>query len=137
MKTLVLGLLCCSLVSPCFADRYQTETDVIRQRIQPIGKVNVAGQAEEKAITVTQKQPETLDGKTIYSKYCAACHAMGIAGAPKKGDNAWKTRLTKYNGVDGLLQSAIRGINAMPARGTCSECDDTQLKAAIEFMLPS
>ena len=77
---------------------------------------------------------EVSPGEAIYNKACVACHASGVAGAPKLGDKAaWEPRLAL--GVDGLLQSAITGKNAMPPRGTCMDCSDDDLKIAIEFML--
>jgi cytochrome c5 len=38
-------------------------------------------------------------------------------------------------GVDGLLATAISGLNAMPPKGTCAACSDEELKVAIEYML--
>jgi cytochrome c5 len=39
-------------------------------------------------------------------------------------------------GIDALVASAKKGKNAMPPMGTCMDCSDAELKAAIEFMLP-
>jgi cytochrome c5 len=33
-----------------------------------------------------------------------------------------------------VWQNAINGINAMPPRGTCADCSDDEIKAAIEHM---
>jgi len=38
------------------------------------------------------------------------------------------------SGLDGLLAKAITGLNAMPPKGTCGECSDAELKAAIQKM---
>jgi cytochrome c5 len=35
-----------------------------------------------------------------------------------------------------LVASSIKGLNAMPAKGTCFKCMDEDLKAAISYMLP-
>lgn len=73
-------------------------------------------------------------GEAIYNKACIACHAAGVAGAPKLGDAAaWEPRIAK--GIDALLQSAINGLNAMPPRGTCMDCSDDDLRNGIEFMI--
>ena len=66
---------------------------------------------------------------------CDACHGTGLLGAPKIGDAAdWGKRAKEQGGVDGLLAKAITGINAMPPKGTCSDCSDDELKGAIEKM---
>jgi len=38
-------------------------------------------------------------------------------------------------GIDRLLQTVIAGKGAMPPRGTCADCSDDDLQAAIEYML--
>lgn len=71
-----------------------------------------------------------------YGKLCVACHAAGVANAPKKGDAAvWQARLKERGGMDALLASAKAGRNAMPPMGTCMNCSDEQLKAVVEFMM--
>lgn len=70
----------------------------------------------------------------IYNKACIACHANGATNAPELGDKAaWEPRLAQ--GIDRLLQAAIDGKGTMPPRGTCMDCSDDDLKAAIEYML--
>ncbi|GAA0696587.1 hypothetical protein GCM10009104_25790 [Marinobacterium maritimum] len=73
-------------------------------------------------------------GEEIYKTKCSVCHAAGVAGAPKFGDAAaWAPRAEK--GIDALLATAITGINAMPPKGTCMDCSDSELKAGIQYML--
>ena len=73
-------------------------------------------------------------GVSVYNSKCIICHGSGVAGAPKVGDKAaWAPRVA--TGMDTLLASAIKGKNAMPPRGTCTECSDADLKAAIEYMV--
>ena len=68
-----------------------------------------------------------------YNKSCAACHASGAAGAPKKGDKtAWAPRLKK--GEPALLNSVKNGYKAMPPKGLCTDCTDADFKALIKFM---
>ncbi|MGL6041431.1 MAG: c-type cytochrome, partial [Deefgea sp.] len=70
----------------------------------------VAGAAAGGAIDPAVK------GKEIYASVCMACHDSGAAGAPKLGDKAaWAPRLK--DGVDSSIARAIKGINAMPAKG--------------------
>ena len=74
------------------------------------------------------------DGQQIYQSTCAACHATGVAGAPKLGDKAaWAPRIAQ--GMDTLLANATNGKNAMPPKGTCASCTEADLKAAIEYMV--
>jgi cytochrome c5 len=77
---------------------------------------------------------EDNPGKSIYDTKCMACHATGVAGAPKFGDkDAWAPRIA--TGMDALLQNATNGIRAMPPKGTCMDCTEDQLKAAIQYMV--
>src|SRR6478752_4346818 len=56
------------------------------------------------------------DGKGVYEKTCAVCHATGLAGAPKFGDKAaWAPRIA--TGTNTLHNSALHGKNAMPPKG--------------------
>jgi cytochrome c5 len=72
-------------------------------------------------------------GKTLYQSACIACHGPGAAGAPKFGDKAaWSVR--GKVGVDALTASAIKGKNAMPARGG-SQASDAQIKQTVQYML--
>jgi cytochrome c5 len=62
-----------------------------------------------------------------------ACHAAGVAGAPKFGDKAvWAPRIA--TGMDALYASAIKGKNAMPAKGGSGASDD-DVKAAVQYMV--
>ncbi|TCK16965.1 cytochrome c5 [Thiogranum longum] len=104
----------------------------IYENIKPVGEVNVGDVPAAAAAPVVAAGPRS--GKDVYSGACMACHSTGVAGAPKVGDKAaWSPRASK--GVDGLLKSAISGINAMPPKGTCAACSDDELKGAIEYML--
>jgi len=111
--------------------------EAIAERIKPVGKVVVAGSAA--ATAAAAPAPASAaggggSGEAIYTKACFACHGTGAANAPKLGDKAaWEPRLSV--GVDGLLKSAVAGKNAMPPRGTCADCSDGDLRAAIEFMV--
>jgi len=73
-------------------------------------------------------------GITVYKRTCAACHGSGAANAPRLGDQAaWEPRMAQ--GIDRLLATSISGKGAMPPRGTCADCSDKDLKAAIDYML--
>lgn len=73
-------------------------------------------------------------GKKVYQKYCAVCHAIGAAGAPKLGDtSAWQARLKRGKNI--VYQHAIQGFNSMPAKGTCAGCSDEAIKAAVDYLI--
>ena len=74
------------------------------------------------------------DGKVTYEKTCAACHASGVANAPRLGDKAaWAAR--RGAGVPTLVATAIKGKGAMPPRGGMASLKDAEVRAAVEFML--
>ena len=69
----------------------------------------------------------------LYGQVCVACHAAGVANAPKLGDKAaWGPRLVA--GVDGLTASAIKGKGAMPPKGG-SAASDGEIKAVVQYMV--
>ncbi len=71
-------------------------------------------------------------GEEVYTAVCQACHGTGAAGAPKIDDKAaWEPRVAK--GFDALMNTAINGKGAMPARGG-QNAPDAELKAAIAYM---
>lgn len=74
------------------------------------------------------------DGEATYNKYCMSCHATGVGPMAHKAD-VWQPRLDAKGGLAGLVESAKKGMNAMPPMGMCMDCSDDDLKAAIEFML--
>lgn len=77
--------------------------------------------------------PAADAGKKLYEATCAACHSSGAAGAPKVGDKAaWAARAK--DGMNHMLEVAIKGKGGMPPKGGSSASDD-ELKAAIQYML--
>jgi cytochrome c5 len=73
-------------------------------------------------------------GKAIYEANCVACHAAGVAGAPKTGDKAaWVPRLK--SGMDALYVNSIKGKNAMPPKGGNLSLADADVKAAVDYMV--
>ena len=73
-------------------------------------------------------------GEGTYKSACFACHATGVAGAPKLGDKAsWSARVAK--GKATLYEHAIKGFNAMPAKGGNTTLADADVKAAVDFLV--
>ncbi|EIK54808.1 cytochrome c5 [Stutzerimonas stutzeri TS44] len=116
----------------------QAATDeAIAERLKPVGEVCVQGQecAAAGGGAAAAAGSAARSGEEIYGKFCTACHGSGLLNAPKTGDSAaWSARADAKGGVDGLLKSAISGLNAMPPKGTCSDCSDDELKGAIKHM---
>lgn len=84
-------------------------------------------------IDVASADEAELTPKQLYTGGCLACHASGVANAPKLGDNeAWKVRMA--NGIDGLVDSAIAGKGAMPPNGG-SAYSPEQIRQVIEYIL--
>ena len=104
------------------------DKEALAKRIAPVGQVYVAGAVA--ASDAGASGPRS--GEKVYQTACFACHGTGALDAPKKGDAAWKPRLEQ--GFDTLLKHAIEGIRNMPARGTCADCSDDEIAAAIKFM---
>ena len=121
------------LILPLFALADQKQLrERMERRIKPVGEVSTLEQAP-KAQAVTSTKIAT--GEKIYQTKCTICHASGVAGAPKFRDKTdWAPRADA--GMDDMLKKAIAGLNAMPPKGTCMECSNEQLKAAIKYMLP-
>jgi cytochrome c5 len=82
-------------------------------------------------------ETDTEKGKGIYEKYCTICHQNGVAGAQRFRDaKTWEPFLAKHKDLDALVAIAIKGQNAMPPKGTCQECTDSDIKSAIQYMCP-
>lgn len=129
MKGKILLCLFVGLASVFAAHAQVDSDDAIKSRIEPVGEVYIAG---AKAQSAAASGPRS--GTDVYNKACVACHSSGVLGAPKLQDAGdWSPRLEK--GFDAVWQNAINGINAMPPRGTCGDCSDEEIKAAIEHMI--
>ena len=117
------------------------------ERIKPFGEVAVAG-ADNSALAIEAPPAPAgeapivaaapADGKATYDMACSACHAAGIAGAPKVGDKAaWAARIAQ--GMSTLHQHAIKGYQGsagvMPAKGGRADLSDDIVKAASEYMV--
>ncbi len=140
-------LLAQATVLALWAVSAQATTDEeIAQRIKPVGEVCVQGQECANPAPAATSAANDGDaaavvasagrsGDDVYNKYCTVCHSIGLMEAPKTGDTAvWQERANAQGGLDGLLKFAVSGIRAMPPKGTCSDCTDDELMAAIKVM---
>jgi cytochrome c5 len=131
MITIAMAIVLCVLVWPLSligkGDSAATGNDDAELRIQPVARVEM-----QKALVKSDGKPR--DGATVYNAVCVACHATGVAGAPKTGDKAaWAPRIATGNAA--LLNSATNGKNAMPARGGAADLTDAELKAAVDYLI--
>jgi cytochrome c5 len=76
---------------------------------------------------------QLMTGEAVYSSTCVACHGTGAAGSPKFGDaGAWGPRIAQ--GYDKLLDHALHGLKAMPAKGGNPDLDDIEIARAMVHM---
>ena len=93
----------------------------IAQRIQRVGTVELRD----------VNRPLAL-GEAVYAAQCVACHAAGVAGAPKFGDvAAWAPRIA--SGYDALLTSVLKGKGAMGAQGGGAYRDEELGRAVVHM----
>jgi len=85
------------------------------------------------------KDPNLKAGRAIWLGTCKACHATGIADAPRVDDReAWKPRLAKDRAT--LYQHALNGFfgpmgTMMPPRGGNDKLSDAEVKSAVDYMV--
>jgi len=98
--------------------------DEIARRIKPVAEV-ITG------FEHGSKTPKS--GEEVYKSVCMACHATGVANAPKFGDRRdWGRRIAK--GRAALIGDATKGLGAMPPRGGASDLTDKELEDAVVYM---
>jgi cytochrome c5 len=98
------------------------DTDkAVAMRIQKVGSVEIR-----------DANRALKSGEEVYKAQCTACHAAGLAGAPKTGDvGAWAARIK--TGYDALLTSALKGKGAMGAQGG-GDYDDIEIGRAVVYL---
>src|SRR4029077_6470089 len=97
----------------------------VGKRIKPVASVAVAGGGGG------SKQLKT--GEQIFQTVCTACHSTGVAKAPRFGNKAdWAPRIRA--GQKALVQVALKGEGAMPARGGASDLSDLEVERAVVYM---
>ena len=125
-----LALLFITLISfLVMSDSYEDE---VRKRLGLLKNIPVVSMPG-----MDDSQASSSDGRTgeaVYNQGCAACHTAGLAGAPMLGNAAqWTDRTTK--GLELLTSNAYSGYNAMPAKGMCMDCSETEIERSVQYML--
>jgi cytochrome c5 len=108
--------------------------------------LGACGEAAEQSSsdTTASSFPEFPDsglqqGRSVWLTSCKACHATGLAGAPVIGNrNAWQARIAQ--GKATLYLHAMNGFmgpawTEMPARGGNDTLSDSDVKAAVDYMV--
>ena len=96
--------------------------EAVAQRLQKVGSV-VIRDASSGALRT---------GEEVFKASCTACHSAGLLGAPKFGDAAaWAPRIA--TGYAALLNSALKGKNAMAAQGG-GAFTDLEVGRAVVYM---
>ncbi len=73
-------------------------------------------------------------GEKLYKTACVACHAAGVANAPKFGDKAaWAPYIA--TGMDTMVKVAIAGKGAMPPKGGAPNASEEDIRAAVQYMV--
>lgn len=94
------------------------------ERIKPVASYSLVDASKPRV---------AQSGEAVYKGVCMACHAAGVANAPKTGDRAAWAPLIK-EGLPTLLADAIKGIRGMPARGGNPDLTDLELARGITYM---
>jgi len=75
-----------------------------------------------------------LSGKQVVETTCSKCHATGLNGAPKIGDEkAWSARSAQ--GLESLTTHALEGLRKMPPHGNNFALSDIEIQRAITYMV--
>ena len=97
--------------------------EAVAKRLQPVGAVEIRDVSNPAAART---------GEQVYQAQCSACHASGVANAPKFGDAAaWGPRLK--TGFEGLLNSVTKGKGAMAAQSG-GDFSDYEIARAVVFI---
>ena len=111
------------------SDSYEDEVRKRLGLLKNIPAVSMPGRADSET-----PESEGRTGQAVYDQGCAACHTAGLAGAPMLGNLAqWEERTSK--GLELLTNNAYSGYNAMPAKGMCMDCSETEIERSVQYML--
>jgi cytochrome c5 len=95
----------------------------VAARLQKIGAVEIKDVSDPASMKT---------GAQVYAAQCTACHAAGVANAPKLGDAAaWAPRIK--TGYEALLTSSLKGKGAMGAQGG-GDFSDYEIGRAVVYM---
>jgi len=97
--------------------------EAIEARIQPVARFELRDASTPGA---------SKSGEEVYKAQCSACHATGVAGAPKLGDaGAWAARIK--TGLQAMTTSSLKGKGAMAPQGG-GDYNDDEITRAVVYM---
>ena len=106
----------------------------VLERIKPVGEVRIDTSTQVASAEIVETAVRS--GEEIYNSKCAGCHTSGVMGSPKFASlEDWAPRIDL--GLEKLTLSAIAGKGGMPAKGTCMDCTDNDIKITVQYMLDS
>ena len=106
----------------------------VLERIKPVGEVRIDTITQVASAEIVETAVRS--GEEIYNSKCAGCHTSGVMGSPKFASlEDWAPRVGL--GLEKLTLSAIAGKGGMPAKGTCMDCTDNDIKITVQYMLDS
>lgn len=122
----------------------QKMAEVVDSHIAPLGQLAVVGQDNSGMEIKTANEDAgpalalPANGQETFKAVCSACHAAGIAGAPKAGDHAaWASRIAQ--GKEVLYSHAINGFQGkngvMPAKGGRADLPDDLVKQTVDYLV--
>ncbi|MCY4130389.1 MAG: c-type cytochrome [Gammaproteobacteria bacterium] len=133
MRSLKLSFLAVITCATLVAIGQDESQETVEDRLKPFG--NLCMQGEDCGTVVPVTVSVSRSGIEIYNAHCFACHATGVSEAPLVGAEEWLTRLNE-KGAETLLANTKAGFNVvMPAMGTCMNCTDAELQAAIDYLI--
>lgn len=117
----IIGLVYFVTAAPKPAAGSSNPEKSIAERLQKVGTVEIR-----------DANRPLKSGEAVYKAQCVACHDSGAAGAPKFGDKgAWAARLK--TGLDGLVNSALKGKGAMAGQGG-GDHTDVEIARAVVYL---
>jgi len=118
----VIALLAKLATSGFNGDSSSMTKEALAARLKPIG-----------ASVASDGLPGSRSGEAVFQAVCINCHGAGLLGSPKFSDaSAWAPRIAK--GYQTLVQHALSGFNAMPARGGNTSLTDDEVARAVAYM---
>jgi len=108
----------------------------VKAHTQPVYSVNTDPNATQVvAAGGDSGGGEPMSGSEVYQQVCSACHASGVAGAPKVSNSAeWKKRLSEQ-GKETLYKRSINGYKGMPAKGGNPDLSEDEMHKAVDHIL--
>ncbi len=118
---IIIGLARYVVMAPKPAAGTVNMEKTVSDRLQKVG-----------AVEVRDGNRPLKGGEEVYKAQCSACHAAGVAGAPKLGDaGAWGARIK--TGLNALVNSALKGKGAMAPQGG-GDHSDVEIARAVVYM---